>query len=101
MAQCAAEASTFTQCGSRSRRWPLDGGARPKAVQEILGHSTLDLTMRLYARATERAKREAVSALPFATVTQPSHVIAVESAHTVRTGSQKKAQHLTKKRVVS
>lgn len=45
----------------------LDGGANPKAVQAILGHSTLDMTMRVYARATDRAKRETINALPFAT----------------------------------
>src|SRR5690606_16144684 len=28
----------------------LEGGANPKAVQSILGHSTLDMTMGIYAK---------------------------------------------------
>ena len=35
------------------------------AVQAILGHSSLDLTMRVYAKATDSSKRDAVDALPF------------------------------------
>jgi integrase len=58
----------------------LEGGANPKAVQAILGHSTLALTMGIYARATDRAKREAIGALPFAKVSAPEHVIAVSQA---------------------
>lgn len=53
----------------------LENGASPKAVQAILGHSTLTMTMNVYARATDKAKREAVSALPFANATAPKHVI--------------------------
>ena len=34
----------------------LDGGANPKAVQTILGHSTLDMTMRVYARGNRSGK---------------------------------------------
>src|SRR5689334_4848136 len=33
----------------------LEGGASPKAVQAILGHATLDMTMRVYAKATDRS----------------------------------------------
>ena len=39
----------------------LEHGASPKAIQEILGHSTLSMTMGVYARATERSKREAIA----------------------------------------
>lgn len=56
----------------------LDGGAAPKAVQEILGHSTLALTMSVYAKATESGKRAAVSALPFANASPPEHLIPVQ-----------------------
>jgi hypothetical protein len=45
----------------------LEGGAGPKAVPMILGHATLDMTMRVYAKATDRSMRDAVNALPFAT----------------------------------
>ncbi|MDP6717271.1 MAG: tyrosine-type recombinase/integrase, partial [Pirellulaceae bacterium] len=55
----------------------LDYGANPKAVQAILGHSTLHLTMNVYAKATDRAKRNAVASLPFAKVSAPSHVLEI------------------------
>jgi len=57
-------------------RLALENGASPKAVQAILGHSTLGLTMTVYAKATERAKRDAISALPFAKASVPEHVVA-------------------------
>jgi integrase len=57
----------------------LENGASPKAVQAILGHSTLSLTMDVYAKATERAKREAVNALPFATSSAPAHIVSVQN----------------------
>ena len=53
----------------------LEHGANPKAIQAILGHSTLALTMEVYAKATDRSKREAVSVLPFATASTPAHVV--------------------------
>ena len=56
----------------------LENGASPKAVQSILGHSTLALTMAVYAKATEKAKREAIAVLPFAKVQKPSHILAIE-----------------------
>jgi hypothetical protein len=55
----------------------LEGGASPKAVQTILGHATLDMTMRVYAKATDRSMRDAINALPFATATAPSHVLSL------------------------
>lgn len=55
----------------------LEGGANPRAVQAILGHSTLQMTMGIYAKATEYAKRDAVNALPFATSSTPNHVLPV------------------------
>jgi integrase len=61
----------------------LENGASPKAVQAILGHSTLQMTMNVYAKATERAKRDAISALPFAKSTAPQHVIPVQNVRTV------------------
>ena len=61
----------------------LQGGANPKDVQAILGHSTLALTMKVYAKATERGKRSAIGALPFATVSRPKHVVSVQNVPTV------------------
>ncbi|RCS53972.1 site-specific integrase [Bremerella cremea] len=60
----------------------LESGGTPKAVQEILGHSTLDMTMKVYNRARSESKRTAVGALPFATVTTPEKrdVISIEEA---------------------
>ncbi|MCH8923071.1 MAG: site-specific integrase [Planctomycetes bacterium] len=63
----------------------LENGASPKAVQAILGHSTLALTMGVYARATDRAKRDAVGALPFASMSAPEGVIPMQKAHALRT----------------
>ena len=54
----------------------LENGASPKAVQDILGHSTLAMTMNVYAKATERAKRDAISALPFANSSTPCALVA-------------------------
>ncbi len=58
----------------------LEGGASPKAVQAILGHSTLALTMGVYARATDRAKRQAIASLPFARISAPDHLVAIDPA---------------------
>lgn len=60
----------------------LESGGTPKAVQEILGHSTLDMTMKVYNRARSESKRAAVGALPFATVTEPSRrdIISISEA---------------------
>lgn len=46
----------------------LENGAIPKAIQAMLGHSTLALTMGVYAKATEKAKRDAINVLPWAVV---------------------------------
>ena len=71
----------------------LENGGRPKAVQAILGHSTLELTMSVYARATDRAKREALDSLPIGGKTgTPDHVIPVQSAHSLRTKRRRSSQ---------
>lgn len=59
----------------------LEGGATPKAVQEILGHATIAMTMDVYAKATNRGKREAIASLPFAKVSEPEHIVKLPSAH--------------------
>jgi integrase len=51
-------------------------GADPKSVQEILGHRTLDMTMRIYARVKGMPKRQAVARLSYARgVTPPEHLL--------------------------
>lgn len=77
----------------------LENGAKPKSVQEILGHSTLALTMGVYAKATDRSKREVVSALPFAKSSTPDHVISLPDAHTARTSRSESAQDVGSKRI--
>ncbi len=49
----------------------IEGGADPKSIMEIVGHSTLDLTMNVYTKARAQAKRSAINALPFATASEP------------------------------
>jgi integrase len=53
----------------------IDNGASPKAVQDIVGHLTLALTMNTYARATDQGKRAAISSLPFAKASVPAHLL--------------------------
>lgn len=40
-------------------------GADPKSVQELLGHKTLDMTMRIYAKINGQTKRQALGKLPY------------------------------------
>jgi integrase len=56
----------------------MDGGANPKAIQSILGHSSLEMTMGVYARGTDESKRDAIEALPFASTTESRDVIPME-----------------------
>jgi hypothetical protein len=41
------------------------------------GHATLEMTMRVYAQATDRSMSDAINALPFAKATAPAHVLNV------------------------
>jgi integrase len=53
----------------------IAGGADPKSVQELLGHRTLDMTMRIYAKAHPQTKRQALGRLTYgAGATTPAHV---------------------------
>ena len=69
----------------------LENGASPKAVQAILGHSTLAMTMNVYAKATERSKRAAIGSIPFAKASGPDHVLSV-SDHSGYKSAQESAQ---------
>ena len=62
----------------------IEHGGNPKAIQAIVGHSTLELTMNVYAKATDKSKRDAIAALPFAKVSAPAHVISIHDANTRR-----------------
>jgi len=70
----------------------LEHGGNPKAIQMIVGHSSLEMTMNVYAKATDKSKREAVAALPFTKVSAPAHVIPMPDAHTVRTSAEKSSE---------
>ena len=67
----------------------LEHGGNPKAIQMIVGHSSLEMTMNVYAQATDKSKREAVAALPFTKVSTPAHIIPMQDAHKVRTNDLK------------
>ena len=51
-------------------------GSDPKSVQELLGHRTLTMTMKLYAKVRPQNKRQAVARLSYGKgVTPPAHVL--------------------------
>jgi integrase len=54
----------------------ITAGADPKSVQELLGHRTLDMTMRLYAKIHSGTKRQALGRLSYGQGTvAPDHVL--------------------------
>ena len=77
----------------------LENGASPKAIQAILGHSTLAMTMGVYAKATDRGKRDAVGALPFASMSAPEGVLTMQNAQALRTSKKSASTPSTQLRV--
>jgi integrase len=66
-------------------------GTDPKTVQELLGHKTLAMTMKLYAKVRPQNKRQAVARLSYGKgATAPGHVLEYPGAvpETVRFGQQ-------------
>jgi integrase len=62
-------------------------GADPKTVQELLGHKTLAMTMKVYAKVRSQTKRQALGRLPYGAGTRPpDHV--VELPKTVHFGER-------------
>jgi integrase len=56
-------------------------GADPKSVQDLLGHKTLAMTMRLYAKVRPQNKRYALGKLPYGKgASAPAHVIEYPTA---------------------
>jgi hypothetical protein len=54
----------------------IQNGANPKSVQEILGHRTLEMTMKAYAKANSQIKRHAIGKLSYGRGSQPPrHVV--------------------------
>jgi integrase len=43
----------------------IANGADPKSVQDLLGHSTLEMTMRVYTKIHGQTKRQAIGRLPY------------------------------------
>lgn len=68
-------------------------GGNPKAIQAIVGHASLSMTMGVYAKATETAKRDAINSLPFATLTPPENVGPIRAAHKLRTSLDGEIKH--------
>ncbi len=66
-------------------------GTDPRTVQELLGHKTLTMTMKLYAKVRPQNKRQAVARLSYGQgVTAPAHLIEYPAAGTnpVQNGHQ-------------
>lgn len=75
-------------------------GADPKTVQELLGHKTLLMTMKVYAKVRSQTKRQALGRLPYgAGTTPPEHV--VELPNTVHFGERLPATGKAGKQVVA
>jgi hypothetical protein len=54
----------------------IAGGADPKSVQELLGHRTLDMTMRIYAKCHAQSRRQALAKLAYGQgILSPAHVL--------------------------
>ena len=73
----------------------ISNGASPKAVQKIVGHASLAMTMNTYAKANDRSKREAIGKLSWASASSPSHIIEMHQSgantaqvHSPRTQTQ-------------
>jgi integrase/recombinase XerD len=59
----------------------ITNGADPKSIQELLGHRTLDMTMRIYAKVKAAPKRQAPAKLSYGgTVSQPTHLVQFRTA---------------------
>lgn len=72
----------------------IENGANPKAVQAILGHSTLSLTMDIYTKASEQSKRDTIGKLPFTRITDPAHIVRFK-AHKSGSSNPDETQSLT------
>jgi integrase len=56
-------------------------GADPKSVQEILGHRTLEMTMKVYAKVKGLSKRQTIARLSYSQgTTHPEHVLPLKAA---------------------
>jgi integrase len=59
----------------------ITNGADPKSIQELLGHQTLDMTMRIYAKVKAGPKRQALAKLTYGGgASQPGHLVQFRTA---------------------
>ena len=69
----------------------MDAGIEAKTDQELMGHATLEMTMKLYAKIHASTKRQAVGKLSWgAGVSDPEHVVSFpaksQNGHRMVTG---------------
>ncbi len=56
----------------------ISSGADPKSVQDLLGHRTLAMTMKIYTKIRTQTKRQAIARLPYGGgATTPDHLMEV------------------------
>jgi integrase len=59
----------------------IEQGVNPKTVQELLGHRTLEMTMKIYNKVRQHGKRQAVGRLSYsAGATAPNHLLPMPEA---------------------
>jgi integrase len=63
-------------------------GVDPKTVQELLGHRTLDMTMKIYTKIHKQTKRQAIARLSYgAGASTPEHLRGIPSPFVKRLGN--------------
>jgi integrase len=61
------------------------GGADPKTVQELLGHKTLAMTMKIYTKVRPQTKRQVVAGLAYgAGAGSPNHLLPMRANGAIR-----------------
>jgi integrase len=79
-------------------------GADPETVRQLLGHKTLEMTMKIYTKIHNQTKRQALAKLSYGQGTlAPDHVVeypegggfSVQNGHRSVTGEERKAVGLT------
>lgn len=67
----------------------IENGADPKTVQELLGHKTLTMTMKIYTKIRSQTKRQAIGRLSYGGGVQvPSGIIEFPGARTNQPSGQ-------------
>jgi hypothetical protein len=54
----------------------ITSGADPETVRELLGHQTLEMTMKIYTKIRNQTRRQALAKLPYGYgAIVPDHVV--------------------------